>query len=187
MVSQHQKHLPACRHILLDLLVGRLILSVQKLIPDKKLRCDEIAVEAGGGGINISKAIKRLGGKSVALFPSGGANGKQLEDLLIKEGIEIKVIPIAGETRAGFAVTDLSTDSQYRFVAPGPFMTEEVLETCLKEVENFKPAPDTVIFSGSLPPGVRIEPYYDRGDLVAYAGRARSFISARLSSACLSS
>jgi len=128
--------------------------SVQKLIPDKKLRCDEIAVEAGGGGINISKAIKRLGGKSVALFPSGGANGKQLEDLLIKEGIEIKVIPIAGETRAGFAVTDLSTDSQYRFVAPGPFMTEEVLETCLKEVENFKPAPDTVIFSGSLPPGL---------------------------------
>jgi 6-phosphofructokinase 2 len=128
--------------------------SVQKLIPDKKLRCEEITVEAGGGGINVSKAIKELGGESMALFPSGGANGKQLEQLLIKEGIAIKVIPIAGETRAGFAATDLSTDSQYRFVAPGPVLSNEIVDACLKEIEDCKPVPDTIVFSGSLPPGI---------------------------------
>jgi len=129
-------------------------ISVPKLIPDKKMRCPNPTVEAGGGGINISKAIKELGGESIALFPSGGSNGKLLEQLLTKEGIKIKVIPIEEETRAGFAVTDLSTDSQYRFVAPGPTLTADTLEACLNEVENCKPVPEIVIFSGSLPPGL---------------------------------
>ena len=67
-------------------------ISVPKLIPDKKMRCPNPTVEAVGGGINISKAIKELGGESIALFPSGGSNGKLLEQLLTKEGIKIKTI-----------------------------------------------------------------------------------------------
>ncbi|MEI5604318.1 hypothetical protein WB307_48790, partial [Streptomyces brasiliscabiei] len=52
--------------------------TVEKLIPEKKLRCSDLITEAGGGGINVSKAIKKLGGESLTLFPSGGVNGKQL-------------------------------------------------------------------------------------------------------------
>src|SRR5215471_15507277 len=129
-------------------------ITVDKLIPDKKLRAENVKLEAGGGGINISKAIKELGGESKALFPAGGSNGKILERLLREQGIDIKVIPIQGDTRSGFAVTELSTNSQYRFVAPGPLLDNDTIDSCLKEIEDCKPCPDTIIFSGSLPPGV---------------------------------
>ncbi|UCA61780.1 hypothetical protein KB553_09675 [Chryseobacterium rhizoplanae] len=35
--------------------------SVQNIIPEKKLRCHSPKYEAGGGGINVSRALKRLG------------------------------------------------------------------------------------------------------------------------------
>ena len=35
-------------------------LVVEKLIPEKKLRCSNTTIEAGGGGINVSKAIQKL-------------------------------------------------------------------------------------------------------------------------------
>ncbi len=32
--------------------------NIHKLIPEKKMRCSHMQVEAGGGGINVSKVIK---------------------------------------------------------------------------------------------------------------------------------
>ncbi len=55
---------------------------VGKLIPEKKLRCSNLLVEAGGGGINVSKAIKKLGGESLAVFPAGDNNGELLKRIL---------------------------------------------------------------------------------------------------------
>ena len=56
--------------------------TVNKLAPEKKMRCGEMITEAGGGGINVSKAIKKLGGESLAIFPSGGMNGKKIQEVL---------------------------------------------------------------------------------------------------------
>src|SRR5687768_18341762 len=50
--------------------------TIPKLIPEKKMRCTDMQVEAGGGGINVSKVVKELEGEGIALFPSGGMNGK---------------------------------------------------------------------------------------------------------------
>ncbi len=55
--------------------------SIDKLVPEKKMRCGEM-ITAASGGINISKAIKELGGDSLAVFPSGGMNGKLIENYL---------------------------------------------------------------------------------------------------------
>ena len=46
--------------------------EMERLVPEKKMRCSQLRIEAGGGGINISKAVKLLGGNTTALFPSGG-------------------------------------------------------------------------------------------------------------------
>lgn len=35
-------------------------LGIEKSIPEKKLRCSNTTTEAGGGGINVSKAIQKL-------------------------------------------------------------------------------------------------------------------------------
>ncbi len=47
-------------------------LTVDHLLPEHRLHCSEPHLEAGGGGINVAKAIQRLGGQVLALFPSGG-------------------------------------------------------------------------------------------------------------------
>lgn len=46
------------------------------------MRCDAMQVDAGGGGINVSKPKQELGGESIAVFTSGGFTGKQLTQLL---------------------------------------------------------------------------------------------------------
>jgi 6-phosphofructokinase 2 len=56
--------------------------SVERVTPDDKLRCDALRREPGGGGINVARAIGRLGGEALALYAAGGAIGALLETLL---------------------------------------------------------------------------------------------------------
>lgn len=128
--------------------------TLEKLIPEKKLRCTDLLIEAGGGGINVSKAIKKLGGESLALFPSGGANGTQLEQILRNEYIQYKTIQVEGETREDFTASELSTNAQYRFVMPGNKLNPEEIELCLTAISSLQPLPSIIVASGSLPPGV---------------------------------
>mgnify|MGYP003491327040 CR=1 FL=1 len=64
------------------------------LVAEQKIRCEEPRFDAGGGGINVSKAISRLNGSSLAVFTSGGPLGKMLEELVAKESISFQAIPI---------------------------------------------------------------------------------------------
>lgn len=124
-----------------------------QLLPEKKLRCGEMLVEAGGGGINVSKAIKELGGESVAVFPCGGVNGEMIERLLRKKRMAIKPVSVNGDTRENIVVNETATGRQYRFVMPGPVVSSAEL----KEIEEKAfSIPDTsfLVCSGSLPAGV---------------------------------
>jgi 6-phosphofructokinase 2 len=48
------------------------------LVPEQKIRCQTPLFDAGGGGINVSKAISRLEGKSLVIT-SGGSTGEMLK------------------------------------------------------------------------------------------------------------
>lgn len=128
--------------------------SVEKLLPEKKLRCAEMMTEPGGGGINVSKAIKKLGGKSVAVFPSGGLNGKKLEELLTESGIAYRAVAVAEQTRESFTVTEVAMNAQYRFVMPGQPLTKTEIEACIDAIKNIQPVPKIIVASGSLPAGI---------------------------------
>lgn len=127
--------------------------SIPALVPDKKLRCAAPKLEPGGGGINIARAIKQLGGEATAIFPSGGYTGKFFNHLLELEGIASVIIPSANETRENIIVVDESTNQQYRFGMPGTALSESEWKQCLKKVEEATDA-EFIIASGSLPPGV---------------------------------
>ena len=128
--------------------------TVEKLIPEKKLRGSNMIIEAGGGGINASKAIKKLGGESIAVFPSGGLNGKMLNQILELQNIACKTITVANETRESFTVTETCTNAQYRFVMPGNMLSNEEIERCISTILSLKPSPKIIVASGSLPPRV---------------------------------
>ena len=132
--------------------------SVPALIPEKKLKCAVPELEAGGGGINVARAIKKLGGEPIAVFPSGGYTGKLFNHLLERENIPSVIIETVHETRENIIVLEGSTNDQYRFGMPGTELYENEWKQCLKAVEEIKDA-EFIIASGSLPPGVPLNIY----------------------------
>lgn len=122
--------------------------------PDLKLRCDKPAIEPGGGGINISRAIKIIGGQSTAVVALGGATGARMYDMLKASGLSLVRLTAPGETRQSLAVTDRDTGSQYRFVMPGPEWHMTHIATALAAITEAALAGGWVVMSGSNPPGM---------------------------------
>ena len=55
-------------------------MSVDNFVAERKLRCGNPSREPGGGGINVSRAIRKLGGESVALYSWGGLTGRMFQE-----------------------------------------------------------------------------------------------------------
>lgn len=127
---------------------------VEKFEPEHKLRCAAPVFEPGGGGINVTRAIRNLGGDSLAYYLSGGATGQVLQQLLDDEGITHMPIPSVKWTRENFSVTETSTDKQYRFGMPGSIIPEYEWQYSLIKLEKTVPKPEYIVASGSLPRGV---------------------------------
>jgi len=125
--------------------------SVQNIVPEKKLRCNSPIYEPGGGGINVSRALKRLGVVSDIFFISGGRTGGLLEKLLKAEQLNIFPFHVSSETRENFIVLDISSNKQYRFGFPGEELTQEHQKDILNSLAIVNPLPDFVVISGSLP------------------------------------
>jgi 6-phosphofructokinase 2 len=128
--------------------------AVDNIKPEKKLRCTAPKYEPGGGGINVSRGLSRLGIKSTALFLSGGRTGELLEQLLDEEGVVTSTIAVAAETRENFIVVDKSHNEQYRFGMPGDAISTEEIAALSKKIDSLSPFPEIVIISGSLPEGI---------------------------------
>ena len=126
--------------------------TVNALAPEKKLRCTPPVFEPGGGGINVARAIKKLGGEAIAIYPSGGYSGKFLNVLLEREDIETMNIEIEQHTRENMIVLDTATNQQYRFGMPGQHLSETEWQLCLKAIEENHS--QFIVASGSLSPGL---------------------------------
>lgn len=128
--------------------------STEEVRPDLKLRCDKPVVDPGGGGINVSRAIKIMGGQSTAMVALGGATGTRIADLLKADGLSLVKLNAPGETRQSLAVNDRSTGEQYRFVLPGPEWHRAHVADMSSAIAEHARAGGWVVVSGSNPPGV---------------------------------
>jgi 6-phosphofructokinase 2 len=136
-----------------------LSVSVERVTPFHKLRSSENRRDPGGGGINVARVLKRLGADVTAIYPAGGTLGQLLRELVEKEGISQVTIPIAAETREDFTVNERETGFQYRFVVPGPSLSEHEWLACLSRFTALDVRTRFVVCSGSLPPGVPYDFY----------------------------
>ena len=143
--------------------------SVAHVVPERKLYCKPPRFEPGGGGVNVSRAVKKLGGESILLYPAGGLTGDRLKELLDQEGLNHRPFPIEGLIRESLVILEESTGQQYRFGMPGPALQKKEWKALLQELAAREPAPDYLVASGSLPPGVPAD-FYAR---VARLGKDR--------------
>ena len=139
---------------------------------NRKLRCRDPQTHPGGGGINVARAVSRLGGETLAIFTIGGIYGDALIHVIGAEKVPMLTVPVSGETRLAFHIQEHSDGNEYRFNLPGPELTPDDAQNLLAAVrENAKPG-DFVVGSGSLPPGAP-------GDFWAQAARAAKGNDAR--------
>jgi len=127
--------------------------TVPQLIPEKKLSCSEPHFEPGGGGINVARAIKKLGGETLAIYPAGGYSGKFFNALLAKEKIPAIIIEIENPLRENVIVLEESSNNQFRFGFPGAKLLKHEWEQCIDAIDKITGA-EFLIASGSLPEGV---------------------------------
>jgi len=140
---------------------------VDKLIPDKKLKGKHPEDEPGGGGINVSRAIKLLGGKSRAIFLNGGYTGNYFLDLVNDENIVYAESRISANTRTNLMLIDESTLFEYRIGMEGPTVTASEVENILhiiKQQSNY----NFFIASGSLPLGISDDIYAEIAAIVEF-------------------
>jgi 6-phosphofructokinase 2 len=146
--------------------------TVERLMPIRKLRCGPARREPGGGGINVARVVKRLGGEVTAIYPRGGATGQLLSRLVERERIAAVTSETAEETREDFSVHETASGQQFRFVLPGPELAEPEWRVCLDMLRTAVAGARYVVASGSLPPGVPID-FYARACRIAKAANAK--------------
>ena len=122
------------------------------LVPEQKIRCETPRFDAGGGGINVSKAIARLGGVSKAIFTSGGATGQKLKELITDEKIPFETIAIHSWTRESFVAVDDNTNLQYRFGFTGAAISNSEKAEIIQVIKKLKCS--YLVISGSLNEGL---------------------------------
>jgi 6-phosphofructokinase 2 len=144
--------------------------SVEYVLPDRKLRCQAPRYEPGGGGINVARAIRKLGGDALACFPVAGPAGELLRQLLDAEGVRQMPVPITGWTRENLNVLEEVSGRQFRFCMPGPTLRDTEWPWFLEWLRRLQPPPAYVVASGSLPPGVPDDFYARAAAVVREAG-----------------
>jgi 6-phosphofructokinase 2 len=151
--------------------------SVAYLAPDIKMSCSDIKSEPGGGGINVSRAIHKLGGTSTAMYVSGGCAGKHFDQLMMDESINTLVISSTHETRENIIIVDASNDKQYRFGMPMSPLTADEWQQFLHHLKQAKDL-QYIVVSGSLPPGVLLS-IFSEISAIAVMKKARLIVDTK--------
>ena len=135
-------------------------ITVDGLVIDGTNRWSRLHRYAGGKGIDVSRAIHEMGGRTIAYGFIGGPVGRAVEILLDEEEVPFSFTPIERETRTNFIITDSKTWRQTRIDAPGPHVSKSEFERFQKKMRRIRPSPDLIVMGGSLPPGIPGNVYY---------------------------
>ncbi len=133
-------------------------------IPDFSLdsvnRIVSVRSDPGGKGINVSKVIQKLGGKSVAMGILGGTAGRALQEALDMLELKSDFLFVDGETRTNMKIIDPVNHTNTDLNEPGPAVSEEVLQKLLDRLLARLKKGDITVISGSLPKRAEKDTYY---------------------------
>jgi len=136
--------------------------------PIRKVRTFNERQDPGGGGVNVSRVVRELGGETQAIILAGGVTGRFLEELLDEAGVPRRSIAIKGRTRISQTVLDQTSQLEYRFVPEGPAITEAEWKAALQVAGETEGG--WLVASGSLPAGVPQDFYARAAALAAQRG-----------------
>jgi 1-phosphofructokinase family hexose kinase len=134
-------------------------LTVPNFQRGQRHRASQSMSLAGGKGINVARALKRLDIPVVATGLAGGRTGMRIIEELTAEAILNDFVRISAESRTSTAVVDPTGGSYTEINEWGPQVEPDELTMLLDKVEYLSRGADFVVFSGSLPRAVEDDFY----------------------------
>jgi 1-phosphofructokinase/tagatose 6-phosphate kinase len=129
-------------------------LSVPNFQLGQRHRASQGLTLAGGKGINVARALKRLDVPVVATGLAGGRTGTRIVEELTSEAILNDFVRIADESRTSTAVVDPTSAKFTEINEWGPQVSEEELAMLLDKISYLARGADMVVFAGTLPRAV---------------------------------
>lgn len=134
--------------------------EIPSLTVDAVNRITSMRTDPGGKGINVSKVISKLGGKSIAAGILGGDTGRAILSALEGMGLTTCFHFVEGETRTNMKIIDPEAHTNTDINEPGVTVSEEILGELLTELLRKVTEKDIVVISGSMPKGSPQDTYY---------------------------
>jgi 1-phosphofructokinase family hexose kinase len=119
----------------------------------RRHRAVESRTVAGGKGINVARALSRLGRPAIAAGFAGGPTGHRLLEQLRGESVLTDFTWIAGETRINLAVIDPTSGEQTEINERGPAVSPEEVEAFVARLGYLASGARLCVIAGTLPPG----------------------------------
>jgi 1-phosphofructokinase len=108
-------------------------------------------VDAGGKGINVSKVIKELQYKSLALGFLGGSSGGQIKNYLDDLNIDNEFLLVKGETRTNLKIIDKVNKTHTDINENGPSLGKQDITNIKEKIMQHCKEDSLVVLSGSVP------------------------------------
>ena len=124
--------------------------TVDKFVPEKKLKCSYPVLEAGGGGINVSRALRNFQTDSFCIYISGGYTGRILNNLVYHGQLNASPVTSDLYTRENFIVFENHTHLQFRFGMPVNPIAPKEWKAVIRRLKLTKSK--YVVLSGSIWP-----------------------------------
>jgi 1-phosphofructokinase family hexose kinase len=125
----------------------------------RRHRSVEQTTMPGGKGVNVARAIKRLGKPVIATGFAGGPTGTRIVEALTDESILNDFVRTREESRTNTAVLDPTTGVQTEINERGPEVSAQELELFCDKLLYLAQGAELCVFAGSLPRGVPPEIY----------------------------
>jgi 1-phosphofructokinase/tagatose 6-phosphate kinase len=134
-------------------------LEVPNFTPGRRHRTVDQITMPGGKGVNIARALKRLGQPVIATGLAGGATGGRIIEALNDEAVVNGFVRIREESRTNTAVLDPTTGLHTEINERGPTVTAMELELFRDKLKYLAKGAGMCVFAGSLPRGMEPDAY----------------------------
>ena len=130
-------------------------LEVPCFAPGRTLKARTLHRQPAGKGVNVSRCIAALGGRSAATGFLGRAEIPIYAGSFEQSRAVVDFVPVAGDTRQNVTIRDPERNAETHLREEGFSVAPADVAALERKLSELAAPGDVVIFSGSLPPGMQ--------------------------------
>lgn len=134
-------------------------IEIENFTPGQVNRIIKTEMEAGGKGINVSKAVNSLGGETLCTGFLGGQTGKWINSRLRNLSIASDFIWTDKDTRTNVKIVDTRTREITDINDQGEEIADIFVQKLSEKIKETAEVSSVMVFSGSIPQNISNDIY----------------------------